>query len=677
MNIITNLRGRLKNTVLPLRNGLLPVFEAVSNAIHAIEDANLPMDEGQISLEIVRAAPLPFAGQHDGRKQAPIMSFRITDNGIGFTDENFTSFLTLDSQYKAERAGRGVGRLLWLKAFGHANVTSVFRDSVGDFKRRTFTFSPSTGIPDSTLEGTNDDTTETLVELLDFKENYKTHSPKTTKVIANNLLAHCLWYFVRPGGAPHITISDTFEQVTLDDIYEQQMLSSARPESINIQGVDFELIHVKLSDSLNWEHSIAFCAAQRVVKEESIKGKIPGLFGVLEDENGNFVYQCYVSSPLLDDRVRSERTSFDIAEEPTELFAAHELSFRVIRQSVIEKAADFLADCLEEKKEIARKRVNDFVMLKAPRYRPILPRIPEDQLAVDPSISDRDLDLFLHGHLAELEGELLDDGHEMMAPWDQESFSDYKARLEEYLAKAEDIKRSDLANYVSHRKVILDLLESAIKRNDDGTYAREELIHGLIMPLRKDSTEIPLDGCNLWVIDERLAFHDYLASDKPLRTMPITGAPEREKPDIVSLKIFDNPVLMSEGTQLPPAALVIVELKRPMRDDARQGEEKDPIEQALGYLDRIRQGKVYTAAGRLIPASEHVPGFCYVICDLTTSVVKRCRMHDAIRTSDGLGYFFYNKAYGAYVNVMSFDQVLNSAKERNRAFFDKLGFPSK
>ena len=28
------------------------------------------------------------------------------------------------------------------------------------------------------------------------------------------------------------------------------------------------------------------------------------------------------------------------------------------------------------------------------------------------------------------------------------------------------------------------------------------------------------------------------------------------------------------------------------------------------------------------------------------------------------------------IESMSFDQLLNSAKERNRAFFDKLGLPS-
>ena len=125
-----------------------------------------------------------------------------------------------------------------------------------------------------------------------------------------------------------------------------------------------------------------------------------------------------------------------------------------------------------------------------------------------------------------------------------------------------------------------------------------------------------------------LAFHDYLASDKPLDKIAITCSEETREPDIVGLRTFDNPILTAESSRLPPASLIVIELKRPMRNDARQGEDKDPIEQALGYLDRVRQGKVTTATGRLIPRSEHVPGFCYVLCDLTPSVVQRCKIHD-------------------------------------------------
>jgi hypothetical protein len=252
----------------------------------------------------------------------------------------------------------------------------------------------------------------------------------------------------------------------------------------------------------------------------------------------------------------------------------------------------------------------------------------------------------------------------------------YRERLATYLVKVDDIKKSDLANYVFHRKVILDILQKAIQRGTDGKYVREDLIHELIMPMRKISNEIRLDSCNLWLIDERLAFHDFLASDKPLSTMEITGSEESKEPDICALNVYDDPILVNDGQNLPLASIVVVEIKRPMRNDAASGEEKDPVEQALGYLDRIRKGEVQTASGRPIPSSADIPGFCYAICDITSTVKRRCEMLNLTITSDHLGYFGYNTNFKAYIEVISYDRLLNAARERNRAFFDRLGLPT-
>ena len=374
--------------------------------------------------------------------------------------------------------------------------------------------------------------------------------------------------------------------------------------------------------------------------------------------------------------MRSERTSFDIEEEPLELFASEELSQKEIREAVIARAAEFLAGYLEEKRRLGKERVTTFVSRNAPRYRPILNRFSEEQLSVDPDITDKELDLLLHKQLAEVEGQLLSDGHDVMHPKDQESYHDYQKRLQDYLKTAEDIKKSDLANYVAHRRVILDLLEKAIKQKSNGNYEREELIHNLILPMGRTSDELVFDSCNLWLVDERLAFHDYLASDKTLAAMPITDSEETKEPDIVALNVFDNPILVSERNTPPLASIVIVELKRPMRNDAASGEAKDPIEQALGYLERIRNGRILTKSKRPIPKSEDVPGFCYAICDITTSVDKRCKLLGLTPTSDYMGYFGYNSNYKAYIEVISFDRLVNSAKERNKAFFDKLGLPT-
>jgi hypothetical protein len=680
--IETNLHGRLRNTVLPASNGLLPLYEAVANSIHAIEDAGLPSSDGRITVTIVRD-PQCELGFEDVEKrpgpvpQTPITGFTISDNGIGFTEDNLTSFLTLDSDHKAARGGRGVGRLLWLKAFDRAAIESVYKAPNG-MRRRTLTFDAKNGVMLTSDEEAAAGAPQTTLRLEGFADRYREASPKSASPIARCLFEHCLWYFVRSGGAPRITLVDADDVVSLDDVYEQQMVANASTETLEIKDTPFYLTHVKLSVLSTRSHGIVFCAANRVVTQETLKGKIPGLYGNLNDGRADFVYECYVSSPLLDESVRSERTSFDLAEEPLGLFASQstDLSQKEIREAVIARVATYLDADLREKKRLARDRVESFVSNTAPRYRPILNRLSDDQLSVDPEITDKDLDLLLHKNLAEIEGKLRADGHDLLHPQPNESFPDYRIKLDAYLKTAEDIKRSDLANYVSHRRVIIDLLAMAIGRQSDGRYAREDLIHTLLMPMRQDSSEIHFESGNLWLIDERLAFHNYLASDKPLCSMPITDSTSTKEPDIVALNVFDNPMLVSDVSRAPLASLVVIEIKRPMRNDAAQGEEKDPIEQALGYLDRIRSGRVSTASGRPIPESASIPGFCYVLCDLTASVVQRCKMHDAIRTSDGLGYFFYNKTYAAYVEVMSFDRLLNAAKERNRAFFDKLGLPS-
>jgi hypothetical protein len=454
------------------------------------------------------------------------------------------------------------------------------------------------------------------------------------------------------------------------------MHASALRETISVKGESFQLLHVKLRATARVFHSVSYCADNRLVIQDKLAGLVPGLQRPLTDQTGPFVYGCYVSSPVLDRSVRPERNAFDLPDEPSELVQS-DVAWQDIRDAVREHAAKHLANELVEVKQRARERVHSYIAHKAPRYKPIEDRLTSLEVDIDPEISDRDLELMLHRQLAELERELLSTGHEVMVPKVGESEEEYQRRIQDYLKAAEDLKKSDLANYVAHRRVVLDLLELALQKEDTGKYAREDVVHKLIMPMRATSKDIPADGSNLWLLDERLAFHDYLASDKPITAMPITSATDTKEPDLLALNVFDNPVLVAEGPSLPLASIVVIEIKRPMRNDAATSEKDDPIEQVLGYLDRVRKGHVKTTTGRPIPASAEIPGFCYVVCDITPSVEARCRVHDLTRTSDGMGYFAYKRNYGAYVEVISFDRLVNAAKQRNRAFFDKLGLPTR
>jgi len=671
MSLQTNLKGRLRNTSLPKSHGLMPVFEAVVNSIHSIEEKG-NSDNGKVVLRIDRATQESL--DFDAKSLPPILGFTITDNGCGFDETNFKSFETLDSDHKIDKGCRGVGRLMWLKVFDLVEVESHFVDGDGQLKKRVFRFNDKSGVHSENLQVATEQQSGTQIKLLGFDESYRKQVPTKGLTVANQLLEHVLWYFVRQGSAPNIQVEDAGEIFELDSLLEEHMHASAFLETIKIRDYSFDLTHIKFRASVNKKHQLALCAANRLVKEESIQGKIPGLYGKISDESGEFTYTCYVSSGYLDERVRSERTSFDIAENVEDML--NEVSFKDIRDAVLARTKEYLQDVLAENVSAGRKRVDDFINSHAPRYRPIAHYVAEEQLIVDPEKSDKDLELHLHAQWYEVERQLVSEGHDIMQPQNEEHIEQYKERLSEYLQKAEDLKQSDLANYVSHRKVIIDLLQKSIERLDDGKYAREDMIHELIMPMRKDSSEVLLDSCNLWLIDERLAFHNYLASDKTLNAMPITGNDSTKEPDLLSLRVFDNPLLVNDQNSFPLASITVVEIKRPMRNDMREGEDKDPIDQALGYLERIREGKVKTKSGRPIPGNNDIPGYCYVLCDLTESMHRRCRRANLRITSDGMGYFGYNEPSHAYIEVISFDQLVKAAKERNRAFFDKLGLPS-
>ncbi|MCG5279477.1 ATP-binding protein [Providencia rettgeri] len=671
MSLQTNLKGRLRNTSLPKNHGLMPVFEAVVNSIHSIEEMN-NLPDGKITLRINRATQVSL--DLDVKSQPPIIGFTIIDNGCGFNEINVKSFKTLDSDHKIDKGCRGVGRLMWLKAFDLVEIESHFFDIDNKLKKRIFRFNDKSGIHGEKLVEATSQQPGTIIKLINFDENFRKHVPSRGLSIANQLLEHILWYFVRQGSAPKILLEDLGEIFDLDNLLEEHMHASAFIETITIRDHQFDLTHIKFRASVNKKHQLALCAANRLVKEESIQGKLPGLYAKISDSSGEFTYTCYVSSEYLNQHVRSERTSFDIIEDVEDML--NEVTFKDIREAILARTKEYLQDVLTKNVSAGKIRVDDFIDNHAPRYRPIANHVPEDLLIVDPEKSDKELELHLHAQWYEVERQLVSEGHDIMRPQNKEHVEEYKERLSEYLRKAGDLKKSDLANYVSHRKVIIDLLQKSIERLEDGKYAREDMIHELIMPMRKDSGEVFLDSCNLWLIDERLAFHNYLASDKTLNSMPITGNNSTKEPDLLSMRVFDNPLLVNDQSSFPLAAITVVEIKRPMRNDMREGEDKDPIDQALSYLERIREGKVTTKNGRPIPGNNDIPGYCYVLCDLTESMHRRCRRGNLRITSDGMGYFGYNEPSHAYIEVISFDQLVKAAEERNRAFFDKLGLPS-
>ncbi|WP_375696679.1 MULTISPECIES: hypothetical protein [unclassified Bartonella] len=686
----TNLSGRVRNTSLPENHALLPLFEAVVNSIHSIEEIGNDFSSRYIIVSVIRSkqASLPLDKDTEKLNETEIVGFKVIDNGTGFNDHNFQSFKTLDSDYKRDKGCHGIGRLLWLKAFDNIKIRSIYETDRG-LKGRTFLFDAAAGIKE--LDEFQDNCTkrETIVELTGLNQKYKNHIPKKLQSIAKALLEHCLWYFARTGGCPFITIEDDTEKILLNDLYEQCMHGAVLNEKIKIENYNFSIMHIKFRSLPLENQALCFCAGNRAITKEKLSEKIPGMQSKLQDDIGEFIYSCYVSSLFLDERVRSERIGFDIEEnvedKQEDLFKRKKISFPIIRQAIYESIQKYLAVELKQNIQNSKEIVEKFTH-KVPRYRPLLNYLTDNDYMISPKINDKKLELHLHECLARVENEILEEGYNVLAVQQGENTDSYAARINKYVNAVCDLKKSDLANYLFHRKTIIELLKESLNSLYDGgkEYIKEDVIHQLIVPMKCDSNSVAMDNCNLWLIDEKLVFHDYLASDLSLKKMSITGSMEKERPDICSLElcnnsIYWNPLLVSdskEGLESPTlASLTIVEIKRPMRDDAKAGTETDPILQVITYLEKIRAGKVLTPKGRPINLDGKVPGYCYVVCDLTPKIKECCKRWDLTESGDHMGYFGYHKSYESYIEVISFSKLIADTEKRHQRFFKALGLP--
>ena len=143
----------------------------------------------------------------------------------------------------------------------------------------------------------------------------------------------------------------------------------------------------------------------------------------------------------------------------------------------------------------------------------------------------------------------------------------------------------------------------------------------------------------------------------------------KKRPDLL---IFNRPFAFADAGP-PFSAIVIIEFKRPARDDFSDKEEKNPILQVYDYIGLLKEGKAKDRRGVPISVPDRLPIYAYVVCDLTPTLQKQARDYQLTKTPDSQGYFGYHKEYGAYIEVISFDKLIDDAKRRNKILFDKLG----
>ena len=643
---------------LSYNNTLLPLFEAVVNSIQAIEEGS-STKIGIIEIDIIRStqAKIEFAKTET---LPEIVDFQIKDNGIGFNETNFESFNFAHSTYKFAKGGKGIGRFSWLRAFQKAEIESRFKENES-WKLRKFNFEPTkTGIEKHTLDNVNGTTERyTIVKLKNLKQDYRKWCNNNIEDIAFKIIEHCFVYFLG-SNCPRIIIKDGDKSVVVNDLFNVFTNGQVKNENIQIRENSFKLNIVKLYKS-KLDNKIHYCANTREVSNDKISIDIPEFDNYLTDKNGEqFSIAVYVEGEYLDSNVNDERTNIAFIKG-NDIDYPNETTQEELRKSITDKLITEFAEQIEKLSQKRVEKVKEFVN-NHPRYKQLLKYRSNEIKRISSTLSDEKMELELFKIQQSLDLEVKQEAAEVLKFISSETDKeDFTQKHQDLFNKIIEVGNSKLSEYVIHRKLVLDLFEKLLNEK-----ATEKAVHNLIFPLQTLSDEIGFEDHNLWMIDDKLAYHKYLASDKKFKAIEPINSESKERPDLI---VFNRPFAFSNDNK-PYQSIVLIEFKRPMRDD--YSDDENPIAQINRYAREIIEGEAKDKNVREFDFRENTPIYAYIVCDLTKKLKAYAKDGGYRPLPNGDGYFFYNDNYNMYVEIMSFDKILNDSRERNRILFDKL-----
>lgn len=640
------------------------------NSIQAIKERG-PEFKGEITIAIEREPGL-FEEEN-----APPVNFTVTDNGVGLTDENFDSFNTVFSDYKERQGGKGLGRFTWLKAFERAEISSAFmpegeRRLYREF-RFTDAYNPDHGRPKDAV----DQKLGMKVRLIGFKEPYKSEFPKSVDQLLQRLVEHFLLIFLEPG-CPKIFVEDNGKKYSANKVFEDDFRSAADVHKFQIKGMEFTLHGFRLSTPRVSQHKLVYAANQRGVVSDYLKDYVPNLSARLADKDGNsFVYLGIVQSPYLTQRVNPARTDFDIGSgedadvDRPELFET-EIKRSEIRSEALRVIQDDLAEYITSLNQVKENKIRNYVHEEAPQYNVLMKYSGDFINKISPTASKTEIEVALHRELYEREVDMKRQGSRIIKEAEKiEDYESYHQKLSSFMDTYNELGTAALAQYVMHRKILLEFLQQAVSRDPDThKYPLEEVVHQLVFPMRVTSDDIPTHEQNLWILDERLTFHSYIASDKRLASN--SGRLQSESQLRPDLFIFDEKIVFSDSkpTEHPINSITIVEFKKPGRNDYSAND--NPVRQAIKLVEEIRAGKFVSNGRAVSVANDRIPATVYAVCDLTQSLREALKEFDAFVTPDNQGYYGFHRTFGIYYEVVDYNKLLRDAEKRNRIFFDKL-----
>ena len=645
-------KGRVNNTKVPNSSGLDTVLEAVVNSIQAMDpDCENP----RIDIKLTSSQMTV-----DGKQSSIVTGFVISDNGIGFTEDNFQSFRKVDSTYKFKLGCKGIGRLSWLKVFSDVKINSVYKQG-GTKYQRCFSFNlTSDGVDGGNNPQITDLPIHTEIHLENCLTQYQESIQHNPKAIATKIFDHCLAYFLHGDKQPVITVSDSEGSEIVNEIYNSTKDRIIHPDPFEFEGYQFDIYHVRFR-TLSGANGISLCA-------NDLEVRTPHKFdrSFIDEDGQIFRYMCFVYSPLLDAYVNPSRDGFDLGEKNRTLPDFSKPSIKEIIDKIRPICEEYLkpfSDAYYQKCSIRLRTFTESesgrMFSAAVKYDPLL------ITSIKPDMSDSELYQKCSESQSKIESELL---FKPVTDPKKKPIED-SVSLNEHYQKITTLQKDQLAKLITHRGIVLSAYEDrleAIKKEciDDEVkfeYELESVIHDLILPRGTDrKNQAIIETCNLWIVDERLEYYAYFGAYSDKKLCDISNNDSKLRPDVY---IFGD---ITDSMEAKSAC--IIEFKRPNRKDS------NIIDQIYDYIDAIKNSEIQNYRGVNVSITDNTVFYCYAICSTESKEIKTLVKRNHMKSQFGdRGFFVWNQDYNCSLDLIDHHKVFSDAKIRNKVFFSIIG----
>jgi len=469
----------------------------------------------------------------DALDKANTLKIKITDNGVGFTDERYRKFCELMNV--DEDTHRGVGRLVYLCYFNTINVLSKYNN-----KQRTFTYDDVFDVHQSDMQeiSLEDDIFETsiLFEDCSLKQlgSYSIIFPERLRKMIIEKFYPILYLLKQNKKELIINIKLDVKTTKKDQFIGSRVTQVSLSDLLKLRVEDTDLSTFELFAKSEIHYSIKkqeILTDPLLVTALCIDNRTYNLSDVISVEN----LQGYDAIFLLNS------TAFVGQTDPSrETLTLNDTKKKIIIKLFRDKISEIIQreiPTIRERREKTQASLNR-------TYPHLIGYFEEDEIG----IIDRAKSLEIA---------------QTMFIRDQKDILEATNIDEKQYDKAIELSSRSLAEYILYREKIISRLDKITDKNSEAD------IHNLILPketILKDNTDLSsVHFNNLWLLDEKYMTYSTAMSNKSMKEIieEIThedyAKNDTTSPDIVII-FSDNP--KDDNNKDVKVDVVIVELKK-------------------------------------------------------------------------------------------------------------------